>query len=137
MTDQIKLEVFSDYVWPWCYLSTGRIEKIKKEFSVNVDLIHFPLHPETPDDGMSLEKLFADRNVDIDAIYTRMKGLMDAEGLEYGKRTHTYNSRLAQELGKWADEQIRRGNNYNEIHDALYRGYFVAVSYTHLRAHET
>ena len=74
---------------------------------------------------MSLEKLFADRNVDIDAMYTRMKGLMDAEGLEYGKRTHTYNSRLAQELGKWADEQIRRGNNYNEIHDALYRGYFV------------
>ena len=74
---------------------------------------------------MSLEKLFAGRNVDIDAMYTRMKGLMDAEGLEYGKRTHTYNSRLAQELGKWADEQIRRGNNYNEIHDALYRGYFV------------
>ena len=80
MTDQIKLEVFSDYVWPWCYLSTGRIEKIKKEFSVNVDLIHFPLHPETPDDGMSLEELFAGRNVDIDAMYTRMKGLMVAEG---------------------------------------------------------
>ena len=125
MTDQIKLEVFSDYVWPWCYLSTGRIEKIKEEYSVKVDLIHFPLHPETPDDGMALEELFAGRNVDIDAMYTRMKGLMVAEGLEYGKRTHTYNSRLAQELGKWADEQSRRGNNYNAIHDALYRGYFV------------
>ena len=43
---------------------------------------------------MSLEELFAGRNVDIDAMYTRMKGLMVAEGLEYGKRTHTYNSRL-------------------------------------------
>jgi len=74
---------------------------------------------------MSLKELFAGRNVDVDAMYARMKVLMDAEGLEYGKRTHTYNSRLAQELGKWADEQIRRGNNYNEIHDALYRGYFV------------
>ena len=74
---------------------------------------------------MSLEELFAGRDVDVEAMYTRMKGLMDAEGLEYGKRTHTYNSRLAQELGKWADEQSRRGNNYNEIHDALYRGYFV------------
>ena len=74
---------------------------------------------------MSLEELFAGRNIDVDAMYTRMKGLMDAEGLEYGKRTHTYNSRLAQELGKWADEQSRRGNNYNAIHDALYRGYFV------------
>ena len=34
-----------------------------------------------------------------------MKGLMDAEGLPYGRRTHSYNSRLAQELGKWADTQ--------------------------------
>ena len=74
---------------------------------------------------MSLEELFAGRDVDVEAMYTRMKGLMDAEGLEYGKRTHTYNSRLAQELGKWADEQNRRGNNYFAIHDALYRGYFV------------
>ena len=30
---------------------------------------------------------------------------MEAEGLPYGERTMTYNSRLAQELGKWADTQ--------------------------------
>ncbi len=46
---------------------------------------------------------------------------MDAEGLPYGKRTHTYNSRLAQELGKWADTQ----EGGEAIHDALYRAYFV------------
>jgi len=74
---------------------------------------------------MSLENLFAGRNVDIEAMYSRMKGLMDAENLEYGKRTHTYNSRLAQELGKWADGQSKPGNNYEAIHDALYRAYFV------------
>ena len=74
---------------------------------------------------MSLEELFAGRNIDVDAMYTRMKGLMDAEGLEYGKRTHTYNSRLALELGKWADGQSKPGNNYEAIHDALYRAYFV------------
>ncbi len=125
MADPTKLKVFSDYVWPWCYLSTGRIEKLKEQFDVEVELIHFPLHPETPDDGMSLENLFAGRNVDIEAMYSRMKGLMDAENLEYGKRTHTYNSRLAQELGKWADGQSIPGNNYEAIHDALYRAYFV------------
>jgi predicted DsbA family dithiol-disulfide isomerase len=46
---------------------------------------------------------------------------MDAEGLPYGRRTHTYNSRLAQELGKWADTQP----GGEAIHDALYRAYFV------------
>lgn len=83
--------------------------------------MHFPLHPETPEDGQSLEQLFAGRGVDLDAMYTRMKGLMDQEGLPYGKRTHTYNSRLAQELGRWADTQ----EGGEALHDALYRAYFV------------
>ena len=83
--------------------------------------MHFPLHPETPQEGRSLEELFAGRNVDMEAMYTRMKGLMDEEGLPYGKRSHTYNSRMAQELGKWADTQP----GGEAIHDALYRAYFV------------
>ncbi len=83
--------------------------------------MHFPLHPETPQEGRSLEDLFAGRDMDLDAMYTRMKGLMDDEGLPYSHRTHTYNSRLAQELGKWADTQP----GGEAIHDALYRAYFV------------
>ncbi len=83
--------------------------------------MHFPLHPETPQEGRSLEELFAGRNVDMEAMYTHMKGLMDEEGLPYGKRSHTYNSRLAQELGKWADTEP----GGEAIHDAFYRAYFV------------
>lgn len=83
--------------------------------------MHFPLHPETPAESISLEKLFAGRDIDLDDMYQRMKGLMDAEGLPYGQRTHTYNSRLAQELGKWADA-TEPGST---IHDALNHAYFV------------
>ena len=53
------------------------------------------------------------------ASHSHMKSLMDAEGLPYGTRTHTYNRRLAQELGKWADTQPR----FEAIHDVLYRAY--------------
>ena len=52
---------------------------------------------------------------------SNMKGLMEAEGLPYSDRTHTYNSRLAQELGKWAETQP----GGEAIHDALFRAYFV------------
>ena len=83
--------------------------------------MHFPLHPETPAEGISIEALFAGRDIDIDAMYERMKALMDAEGLPYGQRSHTYNSRLAQELGTWADTQP----GGEAIHDALYTAYFV------------
>ena len=83
--------------------------------------VHFPLHPETPADGISLEALFAGRDVDIDAMKAQMKARMDEEGLPYGDRDHTYNSRLAQELGSWADTQP----GGDAIHDALYKAFFV------------
>ena len=54
-------------------------------------------------------------------MHNRMKGLMEAEGLPYGRRTHTYNSRLAQELAKWGETE----SGGEAIHDALYKAYFV------------
>ena len=83
--------------------------------------MYFPLHPDTPAEGLPLKDLFAGRGFDLEAMHARMKGLMDAEGLPYSRRTHTYNSRLAQELAKWADSQP----GFESIHDALYRAYFV------------
>jgi predicted DsbA family dithiol-disulfide isomerase len=98
-----------------------RIEKLKAEHNVKVEWVHFPLHPDTPAEGRSLAALFAGRNVDRKAMHAQMKARMDAEGLPYGERTMTYNSRLAQELGKWADTQP----GGEAIHDALFRAYFV------------
>ncbi len=98
-----------------------RVEKLKQAFDLDTVLVHFPLHPETPAEGSSLSEMYAKRGADPEAMYARMKGLMDAEGLPYGRRTHTYNSRLAQELGKWADTMP----GGDKIHDKLYRAYFV------------
>jgi predicted DsbA family dithiol-disulfide isomerase len=97
-----------------------RIEKLRTEHGVKIQWVHFPLHPETPPEGQSLEDLFRGRNVDRKAMHAQMKARMDAEGLPYGERTMTYNSRLAQELGKWADTQP----GGEAIHDALFRAYF-------------
>ena len=82
--------------------------------------MQFPLHPETPSGGIALSELFAGRGFDLNAMHSRMKSLMDAEGLPYARRERTYNSRLAQELGKWGELAGRPA-----IHDALYRAYFV------------
>lgn len=97
-----------------------RIERLRAQHNVTIEWVHFPLHPETPPEGRSLAELFAGRNVDVVAMQAQMKARMDAEGLPYGERTRTYNSRLAQELAKWAD--TRPGGD--AIHDALFRAYF-------------
>lgn len=98
-----------------------RVEKLQETFEVETVLVHFPLHPETPAEGSSMAQMYAARGLDPEAMYQRMKGLMDAEGLPYERRTHTYNSRLAQELGKWADTQPGGA----ALHEALYKAYFV------------
>lgn len=46
---------------------------------------------------------------------------MHDAGLPYGDRSRTYNSRLAQELAKWAVTQT----GGSTIHEALFRAYFV------------
>jgi predicted DsbA family dithiol-disulfide isomerase len=98
-----------------------RIERLRVEHDVKIEWVHFPLHPDTPPEGRALADLFAGRGRDLGAMHAQMKARMTAEGLPYGERTMTYNSRLAQELGKWAETQP----GGEAIHDALFRAYFV------------
>ena len=88
---------------------------------MRVKWVHFPLHPDTPSAGRSLEEMFSGRGYDIPKMQAQMRARMAAEGLPYGDRSMTYNSRLAQELGAWADSQP----GGEAIHDALFRAYFV------------
>ena len=87
---------------------------------MQVKWVHFPLHPDTPAAGRSLADLFKGRGYDIETMQAQMRARMAAEGLPYGNRSMTY-SRLAQELGAWADSQP----GGEAIHDALFRAYFV------------
>jgi predicted DsbA family dithiol-disulfide isomerase len=98
-----------------------RIERLKRELGVRIRWVHFPLHPDTPQEGRSLEELFAGRGYDVPKMQAQMRARMTAEGLPYGDRKMTFNSRLAQELGAWADTQP----GGEAIHDALFRAYFV------------
>jgi len=114
MSSSAVLKVFTDFVCPWCYLSTPRVEKLRRNFDVDVQWLFFPLHPDTPANGLLLTELFAGRAIDIEAIHARLKSLMEAEGLQFNARTHTYNSRLAQELAK----------AFDSLRDPLYKAYF-------------
>lgn len=78
------------------------------------------MHPETPAEGITLEELFKGRNVDIPAMLKKLKKVADGLGLAFGDRKMTCNSRMAQELGKWA-ETMGKGD---EFHHAAFKAYF-------------
>jgi predicted DsbA family dithiol-disulfide isomerase len=84
---------------------------------LEIKFTQFPLHPETPEEGSV-------RGPEIIARNQRMKVNMEREGLPFNaERNMSYNSRLAQELAKWADAKGKG----EEVTDALFRAYFVDV----------
>ena len=116
-----KLEVFTDYVCPWCYLGDARVKNLKKAYEINIELIHFPLHPDTPVEGRKLLDLFRSTQDDIDKKNQNMSALMKKEGLPFNDRVYTFNSRLAQEIGVWAE----KFDHSTSIHDNFFEAYFV------------
>jgi predicted DsbA family dithiol-disulfide isomerase len=81
----------------------------------------FPLHPETPEEGVSLEQLFAGRSVDIQGIAHQLTRAAADFGLPFKGAETIYNSRLAQELGLWAGSK----NGGDKLHSEIFRAYFV------------
>jgi len=71
-------------------------------------------------EGLTLEKLFEGRGVDIHEVMERLRRVALEEGLPFGKREKTYNSRLAQEMGKWAESEGRGAL----FHKAAFHAYF-------------
>jgi len=93
---------------------------LQNEFDIDIKWISFPLHPDTPVEGLTLEDLFAGRPVDIKQVLAHLNRTAKDLGLPFGKRERTYNSRLAQELGKLAEKQ----GCGEQFHMAAFRAYF-------------
>ncbi len=69
---------------------------------------------------MTLEALFKGRMVDISGMMARLRDAAEAERLPFGERKMTYNSRLAQELSKWAEGK----GKIEAFNHAVFQAYF-------------
>jgi predicted DsbA family dithiol-disulfide isomerase len=93
---------------------------LQQDYNIKISWTAFPLHPETPQDGMTLEELFAGRPINIKQVRDHLTRVAAELGLPYGTREKTYNSRLAQELGKLAEKQ----GIGEQFHMAAFKAYF-------------
>jgi len=98
-----------------------RIDQLRKAYALQVKWTAFPLHPDIPEDGLALAELFKGTNIDVTKVKTRLRDAAAELGLPMGEREKTYNTRLAQELAKWAEEKVKG----DAFHRAVFRAYFV------------
>ncbi len=96
---------------------------MEKEYDIHVKWRAFPLHPDTPEQGQTLKEMFKKKGVQVDVnkIVDQLKTTAAKLGFGFGDRTMTYNSRLAQEVGLWAES---KGLGH-KFHMNVFKAYFV------------
>lgn len=121
----IRLEVFSDYTCPWCYVGWARLTKALAQLppgmSVEVDWRPFEIHPEVPLSGMPVEDLGYPPDVWA-RMQDALKANAAAEGLDVGKRPKVSNTHRALLAGAWAQQE--RSQLFSAFHERLFGGYF-------------
>ena len=68
-----------------------------------------------------LEQLFGDYPAETEKMMLHLRKTAEELGLPFGKRDKTYNSRLSQELGLWAESK----NKGDVFHMEAFKAYFV------------
>lgn len=119
MEQRLSIVAYSDYVCPWCYIGLRRIERLQREFPVDVEWRPFELHPETPRDGASLVGRFG--NGSRAAAYARnIIALAEGSGMTLRMPALVANSHVALEAAEFAREH----GGFDAYHRGLFAAYF-------------
>lgn len=121
----IRLEVFSDYTCPWCYVGWARLEKaldrLPPGVEADVEWRPFEIHPEVPPEGMPVEELPYPPDV-WERMQEALRQNAAAEGLDVGQRPKVSNTHRALAAGSYA--QAQEPERFPDFHERLFKGYF-------------
>lgn len=108
----VRVTIVSDYICPWCYLGMARIDRLQREFDIDVTWRPFELHPEIPLEARPLG--------DRVAYYERLRPVAEESGLPFQPPARVPNSHAALE----AAEVARENGAFDAYHRALFRAHF-------------
>ncbi len=133
---QLRIEVVSDVVCPWCYIGKRRMETALDLFAKahpeqpasHVSWLPFQLNPDLPDSGMSrrdyLQRKFG--SPDGGGIYERVSGEGKKDGLDLDFKAiaRQPNTLKAHALLAAALKSDETGGRQNILKEALLKAYF-------------
>ncbi|MDX1646834.1 MAG: DsbA family oxidoreductase [Longimicrobiales bacterium] len=121
----VRLEVFSDYTCPWCYVGWARLgtflERLPGEVPLDVEWRPFEIHPDVPPEGMPVEALPYTPDVWAQ-MQEALRANAQAEGLEVTRRPKVSNTHRALAAGAWA--QAEAPARFPDFHERLFKAYF-------------
>jgi predicted DsbA family dithiol-disulfide isomerase len=115
----IRLRVVSDYICPWCYIGLTRVEKLRDEFDIELEVGAFELRPGIPPEGMPREEVSRGR-VYPPGYLENLRATAVEAGIEMKRPALVPSTRKAHEATEFAKDHGRLW----EIHRALFHAYF-------------
>jgi predicted DsbA family dithiol-disulfide isomerase len=115
----INLRVVSDYICPWCYIGLTRLEKLREEYDIELEVGAFELRPGIPPEGASHEEVSRGR-VYPAGYLEHLQATAAEAGIEMKRPALVPNTRKAHETTEFAAEHGRLW----QIHRALFHAYF-------------
>ncbi len=116
-----SLQIYSDFICPFCYVALGIVRALKKDFSIDEQWLPLEIHPETPPAGALLTEHLP--HIDWDDLYRNLRIAGEPYGIVFGGVTMLANSRLALQAGECARGQ----GAYERFHEAVFRAYFTDI----------
>ncbi|MGI9303925.1 MAG: DsbA family oxidoreductase, partial [Gammaproteobacteria bacterium] len=91
---KLDVKVFSDYICPFCYIGSERLFRLSDEFDLLVDWLYFEIHPDTPTEGMPVDRL-GYMPEHWQRLMASLQTMAIEEGITIAERTFTTNSHKA------------------------------------------
>lgn len=119
-TERVKVVVVSDFVCPWCYVGLTELEKLERDYPVDISWAPFLLDPSVPPEGRTTTP----RQQPGDPP-SPVEQRAESAGLHFQRgRTFRPNSHLALETATFAQETNASHEVQEALHKALYGAHF-------------
>jgi predicted DsbA family dithiol-disulfide isomerase len=112
----MKITVFYDYVCPFSFIGSKRIQQIGAEYGIEVEWKGYEIHPEYPPQGKKRRKTFrAIRSAES------LQSVMEEEEIKFKLPGFITNSRLCLEAAEFSKTR----GKFIEFHNRCYESYFL------------
>jgi predicted DsbA family dithiol-disulfide isomerase len=114
----MTIEIYADFICPWCYISLDRLGRLAKERSLKLHWNPYLLRPDIPAEGVPLTSILPPER--LERAEAAIRELTQAVGLPLNRPALVPNTRQAHEIGMLAE-----ANGMDDAyHQATLRAYF-------------
>lgn len=112
----MKITVFYDYICPFSYVGSQRLQRIANEYGLKIDWKGYQIHPEYPPQGKKRK-----RTLKAARVSQSLSSVMEEEDIKFRLPGFVTNSKLALQAAEFSKTK----NKFIEFHNRCYDSYFL------------